>query len=88
MATISGLPAPNPYAPPTVKPKPVATSANSSATMVILPERATLNHAAFTPDWMQDQAPAATVYTAKGELQRLPEPVSPALSGETGSGGA
>ena len=90
MAMISGLPAPNPYAPSPARPKPAAAPANSSATVVSLPERAALNHAAFTPDWMQDQAPAATtgVYTAKGELQKLPEPASPVKAGETGSGGA
>lgn len=82
MATISGLPAPNPYAPPTAKPKPAAT-ANSSATVVNLPERAALDHAAFTPDWMQaNHAATAGVYSARGELQPLPEPVSPAKAEE------
>lgn len=86
MSMISGLPAPNPYAPSVAKPKPAAASANSSATMASLPERAALDHAAFTPDWMQANhaAPAAIagVYSAKGELQPLPEPVSPAKTEE------
>lgn len=81
MATISGLSAPNPYAPPATKPKPAAL-ANSSATVVSLPERVALDHAAFTPDWMQANHAAPTqgssvgVYSAKGELQKLPEPSS------------
>lgn len=88
MAMISGLPAPNPYAPSVAKPKPAAAHANSTATVANLPERAALDHAAFTPDWMQahhaTQAPAATdgVYSAKGELQPLPEPVSPENAGK------
>lgn len=88
MVMISGLPAPNPYAPSVAKPKSATAPANSSATVVNLPERAALNHAAFTPDWMQAnhaaQATAATagVYSAKGELQKLPEPVASAKTAE------
>jgi len=88
MVMISGLPAPNPYAPSAAKSKPAAAPANSPATMVSLPERAALVHTAFTPDWMQAnhaaQAASATagVYSAKGELQKLPEPAASAKTEE------
>ncbi len=77
MATISGLPAPNPYAQPAPRTKPAASARPADAGV---PERAALESAsAFTPDWMQagQTSSASGLYGAKGELHKLPEPASP-----------
>lgn len=79
MATISGLPAPNPYAQPAPRIKPAASTRSADADAG-LPERAALENAsAFTPDWMQagPASSASGLYGAKGELRKLPEPATP-----------
>lgn len=74
MATISGLQSPNPYAQLVSRAKPVASRPPESAALAAVPT----HHAAYSPDWMQAEndstspGGAATLYSAKGQLQKLP----------------
>lgn len=74
MAMISGLQAPNPYAQLVSRAKQVASRPADAA----VPSTVPAHHAAYSPDWMQAESGAvppgetATLYSAKGQLQKLP----------------